>query len=137
MLMVQLQSWETLPEHSVKVIGIFTCPPSTEQFLFALHSIKYIIRDGHLYTLRSVVCKALPETFPTIYESFTRGGFVVRKRGSLVLMDQALHSPIYNSPQKVKEELLVCHIENRLFPNGTLQDMRRQNIRTLCMNVPA
>ena len=47
-------------------------------------------------------CRALPETFPTMYESFTKSGFVVRhtsRRGSGIPMDQALEKA-YNKPAK-------------------------------------
>ena len=38
--------------------------------------------------------------------------------------------------ESVKQELLVSHIENRLFANGTL-NMRKRKAITLCMNGPA
>ena len=54
-------------------------------------------------------CIKLEETFPTIYDSFKEGGFVVHytmRCGSGVPMDQALDKE-YNKPTKVKAESLV------------------------------
>ena len=77
-------------------------------------------------------CVALEEKFPAIYASFEEGGFVVRhtaKCGSAVPMDQALEKE-YNKPAKGQGGIIGFSRRKKQLPNGTSQNMRKQNHKT-------
>ena len=82
-------------------------------------------------------CLALPDKFPSIYECFLKGGFVVKhtsRSGSGVPMDQALEKA-YNKPAKSQSGIIGISRRKEAVCNcGTLSNMKKQNIRIFYMS---